>query len=133
MAQARTISIGTVAQHSKHNDSYGKKTYRFCNLPKWKNFNRKQLTLLQMCVTSLLCGPQADLWQFHCVLCKRFSLPYESLYFECYATMPMLTNAYISSLGYEWFLHAWRYEWQFLFRTVRPGQTTVRRVVTRMK
>ena len=51
------------------------------------------------CVTSLLCGPQADLWKFHGVLCKRFSLQYESLYFECYATMPMLTNAYISSLG----------------------------------
>ena len=86
-----------------------------------------------MCVTSLLCGPQADLWPFHGVLCKRFSLPYESLYFECYATMPMLTNAHISSLGYQWFLHAERYGRQFLFRSVRPGQTTVRRVVTRMK
>ena len=52
-----------------------------------------------MCVTSLVCGPQADLWQFNGILCKRFSLQYESVYFECYATMPMLTNAYISSLG----------------------------------
>ena len=40
----------------------GKKTYRFCNLRKWKDFNKKQLTLLKMCVTSLLCGPRADLW-----------------------------------------------------------------------
>ena len=31
----------------------GKKTYRFCNLRKWKDFNKKQLTLLKMCVTSL--------------------------------------------------------------------------------
>ena len=28
--------------------------------------------------------------------------PYKSLYFECYATMPMLANAHISSLGYLW-------------------------------
>ena len=42
--------------------SMGKKTYRFCNLRKWKDFNKKQFTLLKMCVTSLLCGPRADLW-----------------------------------------------------------------------
>ena len=28
--------------------------------------------------------------------------PYKSLYFECYATMPMLADAHISSLGYLW-------------------------------
>ena len=27
-----------------------------------------------MCVTSLLCGPPADLWPFYGFLCKRFSL-----------------------------------------------------------
>ena len=27
-----------------------------------------------MCVTSLLCGPRADLWPFYWFLCKRFSL-----------------------------------------------------------
>ena len=27
---------------------------------------------------------------------------YKSLYFECYATMPMFADAYISSLGYLW-------------------------------
>ena len=27
----------------------GKKTYRFCNLRKWKDFNKKQLTLHKMC------------------------------------------------------------------------------------
>ena len=47
----------------------GKKTYRFCNLRK-----KKQPTLLKMCVTSLLCGPRADLWPFYGFLCKRFSL-----------------------------------------------------------
>ena len=27
-----------------------------------------------MCVTSLLCGPRANLWPFYGFLCKRFSL-----------------------------------------------------------
>ena len=35
---------------------------------------KKQLTLLKMCVTSLLCGPRTDLWPFHGFFCKRFSL-----------------------------------------------------------
>ena len=35
---------------------------------------KKQLTLLKMCVTPLLCGPRADLWLFCGFLCKRFSL-----------------------------------------------------------
>ena len=43
---------------------YVEKTYRFCNLRKWKDFNKKQLTLHKMCVTSLLCGLWADLWPF---------------------------------------------------------------------
>ena len=34
----------------------------------------KQLTLLKMCVTSLLCSPWADLWPFCWCLCKRFCL-----------------------------------------------------------
>ena len=40
----------------------------------YKSFNKKQLNLLKMCVTSLLCGPRADLWPFQGFLCKRFSL-----------------------------------------------------------
>ena len=40
------------------------KTYRFRNQRKWKYFNKKQLTLFKMCVTSLLCGPRAVLWVF---------------------------------------------------------------------
>ena len=51
-----------------------KKTYRFCNLGKWKDFNKKQLTLSKMCVTSLVCGPWADLWPLNGLYCKRFSL-----------------------------------------------------------
>ena len=35
---------------------------------------KKQLTLLKMCVTSLLCGPRADLRPFYGFLCKWFSL-----------------------------------------------------------
>ena len=52
----------------------GKKAYRFCNRQKWKDFNKTQLTLLKMCVTSLLCGPRADLWPFYGFFCERFSL-----------------------------------------------------------
>ena len=32
----------------------------------------------------------------------RFFFPYKSLYCECYATMPTLADAQISSLGYLW-------------------------------
>ena len=60
---------------------------------------KKQLTLLKMCVKSLLCGPRADLWSFYGFLCKRFSLYIKVNLFECYATMPMLADAHISSLG----------------------------------
>ena len=41
------------------------KTYRFCSLRKWKDFNNKQLTLRKTCVTSPLRGPWADLWRFY--------------------------------------------------------------------
>ena len=34
----------------------------------------KQHTVNKMCVTSLLCGPLADLWLFYGLYCKRFSL-----------------------------------------------------------
>ena len=50
------------------------KTYRFYNLRKWNDFNKKQLTLIKMCVKSLLGGPRVDLWTFYEFLCKRFSL-----------------------------------------------------------
>ena len=29
-----------------------------------ERISKKQFTLLKMCVTSLLCGPRADLWPF---------------------------------------------------------------------
>ena len=32
----------------------------------------------------------------------KFFFRYKSLYFECYATMPIFADAYISSLGYLW-------------------------------
>ena len=38
------------------------------------SIKKKKLTLLKMCVTSLLCGPRADLWPFYGFLCKRFSV-----------------------------------------------------------
>ena len=42
---------------------------------------KKQLTLHKMCVTSLLCGPRADLWPFYGFLCKRFSLYIKVFFF----------------------------------------------------
>ena len=66
---------------------------------------KKQLTLHKMCVTSLLCGPRADLWPFRGFLCKRFSL-YINLYIERQILIFwMLRNnadAHISRLGYLW-------------------------------
>ena len=29
------------------------------------DFNKEQFILLKMCITSLLCGPRADLWPFY--------------------------------------------------------------------
>ena len=77
----------------------GKKTI-VSDLRKWNYFNKKQLTLLKMCVKSLLCGPRADLWPFYGFLCKRLSLYIKVNLSECYATMPMFADAHISSLGY---------------------------------
>ena len=59
---------------SKYKALYGKKTYRFRNLRKWKDFNKRQLTLHKMCVTSVLCGPWDDLWPSYGLYSKRFSL-----------------------------------------------------------
>ena len=41
---------------------------------KTKTKTKKQLALLKMCVTSLLCSPRADLWPFYGFLGKRYSL-----------------------------------------------------------
>ena len=49
-----------------------------------KNSIKKQLTLLKTCVTSLLCGPRAELWPFYGLLCKRFSL-----YIKVYIIRPL--------------------------------------------
>ena len=58
------------------------------------------LILLKMCVTSLLCGPRANLWPFYGFLCKRFSSEFTAVFFrwisraasfEC----PTLVNHYI--------------------------------------
>ena len=46
--------------------------------------------------------------------------PYKSLYFECYATMPMVADAHISSLGYLW------YEW---YRTSKSKCFFTQRII----
>ena len=54
------------------------KTYCFCNLQKWKDFNKKQFTLHKMWVTSLLCGPWTDLWPFYGLYCNREKTVYNT-------------------------------------------------------
>ena len=53
---------------------YGKKPIVSVTYDNERISLKKQLTLLKMVVTSLLCGPRADLWPFNGFLCKRFSL-----------------------------------------------------------
>ena len=48
---------------------------------------KKQLTLLRMCVKSLLCGRRADLSPFYGFWCKRFSL-----YIKVYREIPSATK-----------------------------------------
>ena len=68
VARARNMSIGGASALLRNIQNIriclGKKTYRFCNLRKWKDLNKKQLTLLKICVIYVLCG----------FLCKQFSL-----------------------------------------------------------
>ena len=54
-------------------------------------------------VTHILCNVNCfllNLFIFVGYRNDKFFFPYKSLYFECYATMPMLADAHISSLGY---------------------------------
>ena len=47
----------------------GKKTFVSVTYENERISKKKQLTLLKMCVQSLLCGPRADLWPFYGFLC----------------------------------------------------------------
>ena len=42
-------------------------------------------SLPYVCITSLLCGPRADLWPFYGLLCKRVSL-YIKVYIKTHKT-----------------------------------------------
>ena len=58
VAQARNMSIGEhrhccVTLISKYKDLYGEKTYRFRNLRKWKDFNKKPSLNYIKCVLRL--------------------------------------------------------------------------------
>ena len=48
------MSIGIVANIQNIRICAGKKTYRFCNLRKWKDFNKNSLPYLK-CVLRLSC------------------------------------------------------------------------------
>ena len=75
---------------------YGKKTYNFCNLRKWKNFNKKQLTLLKMCVTSLMCGPRADLWPGGQIVISFLFSTFPFLFFTSPFSFSGFTSFYFS-------------------------------------
>ena len=49
------------------------------------SIKKRPVNLHKMCVTSLLCGPWADLWPFYGLYCKRFL---------------SICKLHISSLGY---------------------------------
>ena len=54
-----------------------------------------------MCVTSLLCGPRADLWPFYGFLCKRFSLyikVYQGWALQIPATFPVRSHLWFHGL-----------------------------------
>ena len=77
VAQARNMSVGEHRHCCVTFEIQGfawEKTYRFRNLRKSKDFNKKQLSLHKLCVSSLLCGPRADLWPPYRLCCKRVSL-----------------------------------------------------------
>ena len=67
----------------KYKDLYGKKPIVSVTYENERISIKKQLTLLKMCVTSLLFGPRADLWPFYGFLRKRFFL-YIKVY-QCWA------------------------------------------------
>ena len=82
----------------------GKKIYRFCNLRKWKDFNKKPLNLLKMCVTSLLCCPRANLWPFYMVFSVKSiraitsASPYRVLNFQDGVALLFLVLSHGSAL-----------------------------------
>ena len=78
-----------------------KNTYRFRNLRKSKDFNKKQLTSHKMCVTSLPCGLWADLWPFYWLYCKRFSL-----YIKVY-TSEAIDRTLVWTPCYRWKIAKW--------------------------
>ena len=84
IAQARNLRASASNRHCCRNIRniricMGKKPYCFCNLWKWKDFNKRELSLHKMRATSLLCGPRADLRPFYGLYCKRFSLSMQGL------------------------------------------------------
>ena len=85
VSQARNMSIGGASALLRNIQNkricMGKKPIVSVTHENERISIKKQLTLHKMCVTSLLCGPRADLWPFHGFLCKRFSL-YINLYIE---------------------------------------------------
>ena len=82
----------------------GKKPIVSANYENVRISLKKHFTLHKMCVTSLLCGPWADLWPFYGLYSLTVTetigfFPYKSLYFLCYATLPMFADAHYFELG----------------------------------
>ena len=55
VAHARNMSISEHRYCCEYKDLYEKKTYRFCNVRKWKDFNKKNSLPYLICVLRLSC------------------------------------------------------------------------------
>ena len=81
-------------------DLYGKKTCYFCNRRKWKDFMKKTAYLNKMSVTSLLCGPWADLWPFYGLYCQRFQFSLLTLWlFRTWTTVKSYGTSNTKEMG----------------------------------
>ena len=66
------MSIGIVAYHSKYKDLYGEKKLIVPVTYENERISIKNSLTYLKCVTSLLCGPRADLWPFMGFYVKGF-------------------------------------------------------------
>ena len=61
----RIMTTGTVEQHSKYKELYGRKSNCFCSLWMWKDLIKNWWTSVKLSVSSFLCGFWANLWPFN--------------------------------------------------------------------
>ena len=77
-------------RHSKYKDLYGKKTYRFRNLRKWKDFNKKKNSSPYLkCVLRLSCVVHGPIY-------GRFL----GFYVNGFLSIKRFTSVSVASSGY---------------------------------